>query len=224
MNKTRNSNATCGTCPYWDNAGGNWKHNNIKSGYCARNNERYVKSKCSWCGNHPDFWEDSDAARTGYLEKAMRDAKHKIAGDMLSGKWFDQEDAAHSEIDQLRTEVSVLREDYARDAAAWERDIHEACANLARWEVECNRLRKKSEIVPQLQRDLERMDTDLAKRDVVIARLCEAAREAVAVCPDYRAMDDAHLWILPVGSLKKLQAALDAARVITTDGKERNGQ
>lgn len=53
----RNPDATCGNCPYLDNAGGKWMHNNIESGYCAKDNDkRYIKGKSDWCGQHPEFW------------------------------------------------------------------------------------------------------------------------------------------------------------------------
>jgi hypothetical protein len=71
MNKTRNPNATCGTCPYWGLIDGD-------VGECRQgtpgvyvfpedneNGEDYVIWICTpsnkWCGKHPDFWETEPA-------------------------------------------------------------------------------------------------------------------------------------------------------------------
>jgi hypothetical protein len=84
MNKTRNPNATCGTCPYWGLIDGD-------VGECRQgtpgvyvfpedneNGEDYVIWICTpsnkWCGEHPDFWETETAERL-YGSEAMRHAK-----------------------------------------------------------------------------------------------------------------------------------------------------
>lgn len=51
-NMKRNTNATCGTCPYW--------HQNPQStcGNCQAVSWTCIeKLDTEWCGQHPDFWQ-----------------------------------------------------------------------------------------------------------------------------------------------------------------------
>jgi len=66
----RNENANCGNCPYWASWIGTGSPDHI--GECRQTsvkpndkNQRWETTGANeWCGQHPDFWEQSEITNT----------------------------------------------------------------------------------------------------------------------------------------------------------------
>ena len=108
----RNLNATCGTCPYWQDKEGTYY------GLCKCFASDWQKSPSEWCGQHPDFFDaDIDGAEADI--DAMQATINRYSQAYTES--LEREKNLHVELAQ-----------YKREKEGWEKSAKEAWAREAK--------------------------------------------------------------------------------------------